>query len=277
MQRSLEELVCFKLSDWEFYAGIIAHNECSLKSVTIEKNLAPVIDLSAFSGCVNLKRLWISQYSSPKLGQPSYSHLQTVRVDQRLTNLNTLPVGITHLHILDQTVEAVQIQTIPQRLKQLEVLDLQFLGSWNGKSFGMSTETVKDILHLRNLKCLFLEEIRTLDAYMEDTLENALSRINLIPIQYSQLMKSVGCIINGILVAERLPDSNFMPEWKSRVACYFDNVVSHFGEFDNYEFPQEEEEEEEELYEEDEEEDEVLFNEEEGFGGQNEDIGTLLD
>lgn len=273
MQRSLNELVCFKLSDWEFYAGIIAHNKCSLQSVTIEKNLAPVIDLSAFSACVNLKHLWISQYSSPKLGQPNYTHFQPVRVDQRLTNLNSLPINIRYLHILDQTVEAAQIQTIPQRLKKLEVLDLQFLGSWNGRSFGMSAETVKDILHLRNLKCLFLEEIRTLDAYMQDTLENALSGINLIPIQYSQLIKSVGCLINGILVAERLPDSNFMPKWKSRVARYFHNCTSYSEEVENYEFPQEADEELHWLYDEDEdeEEEEDLYNEEEeGFEGQNE-------
>lgn len=224
-QKSLREITCFKLADWEFYAGVILKNRHALRSVKIEKNLAPEIDLKAFSSCKNLEHLWISQYSSSHFGQHQSWFPHAIRVDQRLINLKHLPTSLKSLHILDQTVEAAQIKSIPQRLKKLEILDLQFLGTWDGKSFGMCTETVSEILHLRSLKCLFLEEIRTIEAYIAHSLNSSLSEINLIPAECSQIIKSYGCVVCGILIAEKLPCADFMSEWQPRVSCYLENNV----------------------------------------------------
>ncbi|CAL8131456.1 unnamed protein product [Orchesella dallaii] len=223
-QRALQELTCFKLSDWEFYAGVIKRNEESLHSVTIEKNLAPIIDLEVFATCKNLEYLWISQYGSMNMGRSVSNgscQIRSLRFDPRLANLDKLPVSIKHLHILDQTAETSQIKTIPLRLKNLETLELQFLGSWNGKSFGLTTGMISEIFQLRKLDCLFLEEIVSIDAYMLNSpLQQLISEVNLIPMECSQIIKGFGCVMYGILVAEKLPSPDFMPKWQERVTCY---------------------------------------------------------
>ncbi|ODN01325.1 hypothetical protein Ocin01_05347 [Orchesella cincta] len=228
-QRALQELTCFKLSDWEFYAGVIKRNCDSLLSVTIEKNLAPIIDLEVFATCNSLEYLWISQYGSINAGRSINNggngngscQIRSLRFDPRLSNLDKLPVSLKHLHILDQTAETSQIKTIPLRLKNLETLELQFLGSWNGKSFGLTTGMISEILQLRKLNCLFLEEIVAIDAYMFNSpLQQLISEVNLIPMECSQIIKSFGCVMYGILVAEKLPSPDFMPKWEERVTCY---------------------------------------------------------
>jgi len=145
-----------------------------------------------------------------------------IRFDPRITNLDKLPIGIKSLHILDQTADTTQIKSIPRRLKNLETLELQFLGSWDGNSFGMTADTVAEIVQLRKLNCLFLEEIRTLDFHYIRHERDILSEINLIPKECSQILINYGCVVVGVLIAEKLPSADYMPEWRARVESYFE-------------------------------------------------------
>lgn len=193
--------------------------------MTIEKNMTPVIDLGAFETCENLEYLWISQFGSPNLREihhnTDYYPGHSIRFDQRLTNLDKLPINLKSLHILDQTTDASKIQSIPQRLKRLETLDLQFIGCWNGRDFGLTERTILEIVQLRKLNNLFLEEIRKTEKLNSRAL-GIIAEINLIPEECSQFISRVGCILSGVLVAEKLPCPDFLPDWQARVSSYFE-------------------------------------------------------
>jgi len=180
--------------------------------------------------------------------------------------MDKLPVGIKFLHLLDQTVDINQIRSIPRTLKNLETLDLQFIGDWNGSSFGMSNEILTELVQMRKLACFFLEEIRTMAFHYTRAEPDILSDINLIPKLCSQILINYGCVAVGILIAEKLPTSDFMPEWRGRVDRYFENGNNNFTWEGHYglhnPYPEEimrliefEDEEGEEEYCEDEEED----------------------